>query len=64
MATKEKYGFKIVNNDEELEAAKANGEVCISVKCKCCDQQKVIPIEKYGMTCEERKNHVVENIIT
>ncbi len=63
LATKDKYNFRIIRTEEDLMLSGINNEKYISVECSCCKRQVIIPIEKYGMTCQERKEMKLENAI-
>jgi len=55
MCKRDKYGFMIVLNVEDLLLAKTLGEVSVSEKCRCCDRTVVVPLDRVGLSCNERK---------
>jgi len=62
MCNRDKYGFMIVLSEEDLLLAKSLGEVSVSEKCRCCGRTVVVPLDRLGLSCNERKNLKVYSI--
>lgn len=60
---RDKYGFRYIRTSKNLKHAIANNEVYVSVECKCCGRQIVIPINKFGLSCQERKEMKIDSVI-